>query len=402
MAVGLKQSGDVLPVPGIKLATVYAGLRKTKAPDLLLIEIAAGSRVAASLTRNLFCAAPVVLVKENIQSETTRYLLINAGNANAGTGEQGLLDAKACCRALAGLAGVDEKSVLPFSTGVIGQALPVNKIEAALPDLLAALSEDSWLKAAHAIMTTDTVPKAISRRIKTDTGVINITGIAKGAGMICPDMATMLAFIATDADVGQDDLNRLHHKLVNASFNRISVDGDTSTNDACVCMATGQSEKVQPDTGLWHRLEQTALEVYQYLAQAIIRDGEGASKFVTLKVINGSSEADCEAIARAIAHSPLVKTALFASDANWGRILAAAGRAGVALDINQVDMTINNTIVLENGQRAKSYTEDAGSRAFAQDEIEIAINLNCGSADYMMWTTDLSHEYVRINAEYRT
>jgi glutamate N-acetyltransferase/amino-acid N-acetyltransferase len=402
MAVGLAQENNVTPVPGIRLAATYAGLRKTSSDDLLLIEIKAGSRVAISLTRNLFCAAPVVIAKQHIQSAAPRYLLINAGNANAGTGEQGRQDAVACCQVLARLTNISEKAVLPFSTGVIGQPLAVAKIEAALPELLPALSENAWPAAARAIMTTDTVPKVISRKIKTGNGEISITGIAKGAGMICPNMATMLAFIATDADIEQQDLQTLHNKLINTSFNCISVDGDTSTNDACVLMATAQSDKIQPGTGLWQQFEQAASEVYRFLAQAIIRDGEGASKFVTLQIVNGRTEADCEAVARAVAHSPLVKTALFASDANWGRILAAVGRAGVELNIGLVGLSINDTVVVKNGQRAGSYTEEAGAKAFARDEINIVIDLNSGPAEYTLWTTDLSHEYVRINAEYRT
>jgi glutamate N-acetyltransferase/amino-acid N-acetyltransferase len=343
-----------------------------------------------------------VIAKQHIQSATPRYLLVNAGNANAGTGEQGQQDAVACCQVLARLANISEKTVLPFSTGVIGQPLAVAKIEAALPELLAALSENAWPVAARAIMTTDTVPKVISRKIKTGHGQVSITGIAKGAGMICPNMATMLAFIATDADIEQQDLQTLHNKLINTSFNCISVDGDTSTNDACVLMATAQSDKIQPGTGLWQQFEHAASEVYQFLAQAVIRDGEGASKFVTLQIVNGRTEADCEAVARAVAHSPLVKTALFASDANWGRILAAVGRAGVELNIGSVGLSINDTVVVKNGQRAGSYTEEAGAKAFARDEINIVIDLNSGSAEYTLWTTDLSHEYVRINAEYRT
>lgn len=402
MAVGLAQETDVNPVPGIRLATAHAGLRKSGSDDLLLIEVKGGSRVALSLTKNLFCAAPVVIAKQHIQSATPRYLLVNAGNANAGTGEQGQQDAVACCQALARLTNVSEKTVLPFSTGVIGQPLAVAKIEAALPELLAALSENAWPAAARAIMTTDTVPKVISRKVKTGNGQVSITGIAKGAGMICPNMATMLAFIATDADIGQQELQTLHNKLINTSFNCISVDGDTSTNDACVLMTTAQSDKIQPGTGLWQQFEQVASEVYRFLAQAIIRDGEGASKFVTLHVVNGRTEADCEAVARAVAHSPLVKTALFASDANWGRILAAVGRAGVELNIGSVGLSINNTIVVKNGQRAGSYTEEAGAEAFGRDEINIVIDLNSGPAEYTLWTTDLSHEYVRINAEYRT
>ncbi|MBN1378455.1 MAG: bifunctional glutamate N-acetyltransferase/amino-acid acetyltransferase ArgJ [Gammaproteobacteria bacterium] len=402
MSVGLKQPEKINPVAGVKLSATHAGLRKTNAADLLLIELAAGSRVAVTLTKNLFCAAPIIVVQEHIKCNPPRYLIINAGNANAGTGNKGLLDAKECCRYLSESTGVQEREILPFSTGVIGKPLDVKKIKVAIPALLQALEADAWLKAARAIMTTDTLPKAISRSVRTGDTVITITGIAKGAGMICPNMATMLSFIATDADIEQTELETLHKKLVAASFNRISVDGDTSTNDACVCISTAQKEKIYPGTPLWQEFEQAMLEVYQHLAQAIIRDGEGAGKFITIKVINGHTETDCEAVARAVAHSPLVKTALFASDANWGRILAAVGRAGVRLDIDQVKMTINDVLIFYNGQLADDYTEASGSAAVAQDEIVIEISLGCGVAEYLMWTTDLGHEYVRINAEYRT
>ena len=390
------------PVAGIRLATAYCGLRKTERDDVLLLEMAAGSRVAVSLTRNLFCAAPVTVVKEHIARESPRYLIINAGNANAGTGNAGLQAARMCCRAVAEQAGVSEKTVLPFSTGVIGQALAVEKIQAALPKLQRSLDERSWLAAARAIMTTDTRPKIISKQIDTGNGAIHITGIAKGAGMICPNMATMLSFIATDAELDQAELEQLHLKLVNRSFNRISVDGDTSTNDACVLMATGKAGKIQSGSKLWMSFEQALDEVYGFLAQAIIRDGEGATKFVTVNVSNGATASDCESVARTIAHSPLVKTALFASDANWGRILAAVGRAGVELDIDKVGLTVNGVVILEDGRPSPDYTEDAGSAAFELDEIEITVDLNVGTESYQLWTTDLSHEYVRINAEYRT
>ena len=402
MSVGLTVPAHVLPVKGIRLAAEYAGIRKNAEPDLVLIELNKGCRTAVSLTKNLFCAAPVTIVKRHLAIEQPRYLLINAGNANAGTGEQGLADARACCSYLAEKTKSQTENVLPFSTGVIGQILPTKKINAVVPELIGKLDEQGWIDAAKGIMTTDTMPKVVSKSIVTEAGAVSITGIAKGAGMICPDMATMLAFIATDAEIEQNELEKLHQRLVNASFNRISVDGDTSTNDSCVLMATGQGAKVSQNSSAWELFEQLALEVYQLLAQAIIRDAEGATKFVTLRIINGATQTECEQVARTLAHSPLVKTALFASDANWGRILAAVGRAGIALDISKVDISINGTAILKSGAIDKHYTEQAGAAAMANNEIEIVVSLGSGTAQYTFWTSDLSHEYVSINADYRT
>lgn len=402
MPVGLKSPTNILPIAGIRLAAECAGIKSVTNPDVVLIELNQDCRVAVSLTKNLFCAAPVKLVKQHLVKEQPRYLLINSGNANAGTGDQGMADARASCRLLAELTELPLESVLPFSTGVIGQALPVNKIKSVLPDLLKKLHASAWLNAAEGIMTTDTLPKVVSGSVETQDGEISITGIAKGAGMICPDMATMLSFIATDVDISQDELNDLHLRLVGKSFNKISIDGDTSTNDSCVLMATGRGAKLSKDSVAWKAFEQKALEVYQQLAQAIVRDGEGVTKFVTVNVVGGATQTDCEKVARTVAHSPLVKTALYASDANWGRILAAVGRAGVELDINKVDLIVNDVTILKNGVLADDYTEQAGTEAVASEEIEILVSLGSGSAEYSLWTSDLSHEYVSINADYRT
>ena len=402
MPIGLSAPEALLPINGIQLSAVSAGIRNSASADLVLIELASNSRVAAVFTQNQFCAAPVMLAKEHLQAIAPRYLLVNAGNANAGTGAQGLLNARESCRLIGVQGGVAEQSVLPFSTGVIGQQLPLDKIKQALPQAFAALESNAWLDAAQGIMTTDTLPKGLSTQIKTANGVATMTGIAKGAGMICPNMATMLGFIATDANIDQTALDSLHQRLVQQSFNRISVDGDTSTNDACVLIATATGPELDIKSNDWPALEQAALALYQYLAQAIIRDGEGVTKFTAVNVVGGKSEADCEMIARAVAHSPLVKTALFASDANWGRILAAVGRAGVPLSIEKISLAINGVQILENGEPHPAYTEDAGAAAIAEADLEILIDLGLGNAEYTLWTTDLSHEYVTINAEYRT
>lgn len=403
MPVGLSLPADLLPVPGIRLAAVHAGLRKTQRADVVLLELQAGSRAAALFTRNRFCAAPVIVAKEHLNAAAPRFLLINAGNANAGTGSQGLLDARQCCEALAGLVGCAPAAVLPFSTGVIGQPLPVGKLVKVLPEAIAGLDESGWLAAANGIMTTDTQPKAVSRRVTVNGRHITITGIAKGAGMICPDMATMLAFIATDALIEKDLLGNLHAQAVERSFNRITIDGDTSTNDACVLVASGASGVEVAKTAAFYQTFIAALEsVYLYLAHAVVRDAEGATKFVAVSVAQGASEEDCSKIAYTVAHSPLVKTALFASDANWGRILAAVGRAGVAVDISRVGIEINGVAILRRGQPDPAYTEAAGARAMAADEIVIRIELGLGDQEFTVWTSDLSHEYVSINADYRT
>jgi glutamate N-acetyltransferase/amino-acid N-acetyltransferase len=406
MAVNLKPPAVLLPVEGVRTAVVRAGIRYRDRPDLALVELAAGARCAAVLTRNAFCAAPVVVTRRHLAEAAPRYLLINSGNANAGNGEQGLADAIACCRAVARATGCETQAVLPFSTGVIGQPLPVDRITAVLPGAVPELKADGWFELGRAIMTTDTVLKGASRQFAVGGETLTVTGVAKGAGMIRPDMATMLAFLATDAAVAPDLLQRCLEDAVGASFNRISVDGDTSTNDACVLIATGTGSAPlidRADSEAYRRLAEAVLGVCTHLAQAVVRDGEGATKFITVDVREGAGETECLAVAYAIAHSPLVKTAFFASDPNWGRILAAVGRAGVhGLDIDGVRIYLGEVCIVENGGRAASYTEEQGQAVMKQDEICVRVLLGRGRDAAQVWTTDLSYDYVRINAEYRT
>ena len=395
-----------LPVGGIRLATVAAGVRYDNRPDLVLLEAAEGSRCAAVFTRNAFCAAPVHLARDHLAQAAPRYLLINTGNANAGTGAAGLADARACTAAVAAAAGVNEAEVLPFSTGVIGEPLPVAPITAAVPRLLAELGNDGWADAGRGIMTTDTRPKLCSAQLELGGATVTVTGMAKGAGMLRPDMATMLAFVATDAAVARPVLDAILREAVDRSFHRISVDGDTSTNDACVLLATGAAgnqEVVDGDSEAARALAEAVGDVCVQLAQGLVRDGEGASKFVTVTVGGGRDRDECLAVAFTIAHSPLVKTALFASDPNWGRLLAAIGRAGIAdLDVGTVSVRLNDVLIAEGGCRADSYTEEAGAAAMAAPDIRIAVDLGRGNAQETVWTSDFSYDYVRINAEYRT
>ncbi len=404
MAVGEASLPELLPVAGVRLGVTSAGIKTPGRKDLVVLELAPESAVAAVFTQNAFCAAPVIVARQHLAAGAPRWLLINTGNANAGTGEQGIQDARECCQSLAGLVDVDMQQVLPFSTGVIGEALPKNKIVAALPAVLERLSDGAWQAAASGILTTDTRPKGASRRLSVAGGEITITGIAKGAGMIKPNMATMLAYVATDAAVGQEALQALLEGAVDASFNRITVDGDTSTNDAAVLIATGASGlELAPGTSEWELFSRAVTEVAVELAQAIVRDGEGASKFVAVEVRGGAQAGECSAVGYAVAESPLVKTALFASDANWGRILAAVGRSGLnALDVTGIRIWINELLVAEKGARASGYSEKLGSVAMAQETIHIVIDLARGPHTRTVWTTDLSHEYIRINAEYRS
>ncbi|ARN74728.1 bifunctional glutamate N-acetyltransferase/amino-acid acetyltransferase ArgJ [Oceanicoccus sagamiensis] len=406
MAVGEGKLPPLHPVNGFRLGTTSAGIKTVGRPDLVVMEIAAGASVAGVFTQNAFCAAPVQQAKQHMAAAAPRYFIVNTGNANAGTGEQGLRDSQSCCDAMAAQTGVNSDQVLPFSTGVIGEPLPVDKIIAALPAAEAALDLNGWEAAASGIMTTDTRPKAASTHIDLLGETVTVTGIAKGAGMIKPNMATMLGYVATDATVSQPLLDTMINQAVNQSFNRITVDGDTSTNDACMLVATGQSA-AEPITDQQHPFYQTLQDaissVFIELAQGLVRDGEGASKFVTVAVTGGQSEQECLKVAYTVAESPLVKTALFASDPNWGRLLAAIGRAGVEnLDVDRVSVHLNDILIAENGCRATSYTEEQGSAAMEPEEIVIAINLDRGSASTTVWTSDLSHDYVRINAEYRT
>jgi glutamate N-acetyltransferase/amino-acid N-acetyltransferase len=354
-------------------------------------------------TRNAFCAAPVTVARRHLIRRTPQYLLVNAGNANAGMGEMGVEDALSCCQALAGHTGCSVEEVLPFSTGVIGQRLSVDKLIDALPTAVARLDTNAWLIAAAAMMTTDTVAKGVSRKLIIDEKPIAITGIAKGAGMIRPDMATMLAFIATDVNMPQTLLKDLLYEAVEESFNRITVDGDTSTNDACVLIATGKSNVwIKSNSGEAHaRFQSVLTEVMIDLAQAIVRDGEGATKFITVAVRGAASREEARQTAFTVAHSPLVKTAFFASDPNWGRILAAVGRAGIErLAIDRIEIFLDEVCVARRGAVAGDYTEAASRRAMTKPEITIGIDLHRGAHSFHVWCSDLSYEYVHINAEY--
>jgi glutamate N-acetyltransferase/amino-acid N-acetyltransferase len=393
-------------VAGVKLGVAQAGIKKVDHDDLVVIALAPGTRTSALFTKNAFRAAPVQLAETHLEAAETqpRYLLINTGNANAGTGETGIQSASQCCEALARLTETDAGVVLPFSTGVIGEPLSAEQIGAALPAALHDLRDAGWERAAGAILTTDTRAKLRSVAVELGGQCCTITGIAKGAGMICPNMATMLAFVATDAAIEAPLLNEMLSAAVKASFNRITVDGDTSTNDAVTLSATGQSGvEITAGSEQAEHFAQALTSLMIELAQDIVRDGEGASKFVEIRVTGGESEAACDQVARTVAHSPLVKTALFASDPNWGRILAAIGRAGLEdFDTDAVSIHLNGVLIAEQGARAASYTEAKGQEAMAAGDLMIDISLDRGDAETVIWTTDLSYDYVRINAEYRT
>ena len=396
----------LLPIDGVRVAACSAGIYAAARDDLALFDICAGANVSAVFTQNSFYAAPVAVARKHLQQGSVKHLLVNAGNANAGTGARGIDDATRVCETMANLGGCAVEAVLPFSTGVIGEYLPVDKIARALPELHDKLAGGAWLDCARAIMTTDTQPKGVSVQFAADAGLITVTGIAKGAGMIKPDMATMLAFIATDAALEPQSLDRLLATAVNQSFNRICVDGDTSTNDACVLVATGKSRAgrvINEHSAVYHMLEEQVTEVCIRLAQAIARDGEGATKFVTIRVDKAGSEAECDAVADAVSTSPLVKTALYAADPNWGRILAAIGRSRIGnLEIGRISVYLNEVCIVENGARAKDYTEAKGIAAMQSEEILVRIDLGRGEASGCYWTCDLSHDYVTINAEYRS
>ena len=401
MATGTSELPELHPVLGFKLGTTSAGIKSADRPDLVVMEIAEGSSVAALFTKNAFCAAPVTVCKERLARCTPRYLVTNTGNANAGTGEQGLLDATQTCSALATLAGVEINTILPFSTGVIGELLPIDKLLAGLPDAFEQLSESGWTDAAQGILTTDTRAKGSSTQFGSDKPV-TITGIAKGSGMIKPNMATMLAYVATDAVVNEELLHRALTLATEKSFNRITVDSDTSTNDSVVLVATGASG-VTIDEESFDSFLENLCQVFTDLAQAIIRDAEGSTKFVSVVVDTAINQSEALKVAYTIAESPLVKTALSASDPNWGRILAAIGRSGIEdLDVNDVQVLLNSVLIADHGARAPSYSEEAGQAAMQPEDIEIRVCLNRGDASEIVWTSDLTHEYVRINAEYRT
>ena len=398
---------DLHAVAGISIGITEAGVRKANRKDLTVITLDVGTAVGAVFTQNRFCAAPVQLCKQHLATGLgMRALVINTGVANAGTGESGLQNAFAVCKSAAELLGVKPEQILPFSTGVIMEPLPVQRIVEGLPKALVASISDNWSLASQAIMTTDTLPKAISRQVSMDGHAITITGMSKGAGMIRPNMATMLGFIATDAAIDAGLMGALAHELAEASFNRITIDGDTSTNDSFVVMASGKAGN--PKVTEWGNvsaglLKEALMEVARWLAQAIVRDGEGATKFITVSVENGRDSAECRQVAYAIAHSPLVKTAFFASDPNLGRILAAVGYAGISdLDQSLIDLYLDDVYVAIRGGRHPDYREADGQRVMKQDEITVRVLLGRGQAKDQVWTCDLSHEYVTINADYRS
>ena len=406
MAVGEYPFPTMHPVKGVKLTAVCAGIKKVNRRDVVLFELAEGSNVAGVFTKNAFCAAPVTVCREHLSKAPIRYLIINSGNANACTGEQGLADAKLTCAAIAEAKGLKAEQVLPFSTGVIGEPLPVAKIVAAIPEALSKVSETGWDDAGAGIMTTDTRAKGFSEQFEYQGKVITVNGIAKGAGMIKPNMATMLGYIATDAKISQPLLQQLARDAADKSFNRITIDGDTSTNDSCILIATGQIDlpEITSATGeLYEKLRSTILAAHIHLAKSIVSDGEGATKFVTVAVSGGATRDECLDVSYAVAHSPLIKTALFASDPNWGRIVAAIGYAGLDnLDASKVVVHLNDVLIVKNGGRAATYTEAQGQAVMSGAEISININLNRGNFSETIWTTDLSYEYVRINADYRS
>ncbi len=396
-------AGSLLPVAGVSLGTAEAGIKRADRKDLLVIKLDEGATVAGVFTTNRFCAAPVTLAKEHLAAgKGIRALVVNTGNANAGTGEQGMAAARTTCAELAKLLGCAVEQVLPYSTGVIMEPLPVDKIVAGMPQAIANLKADNWFNASQAIMTTDIVAKAVSRQVQIGGKTVTVTGMSKGSGMIHPNMATMLGYIATDASIAQPLLQQMVSEAANRSFNCITVDGDTSTNDALMLIATGKSG-VAIDAANRAALQTVVTEVATVLAQAIVRDGEGATKFITIKVEGGKDEAECKKIGYAIAHSPLVKTAFFASDPNLGRILAAIGYAGVAdLDVEKLKLYLDDVLVAENGGRAASYQEADGQRVMQQSDITIRVVLNRGAVNATLWTCDFSYDYVKINASYRS
>lgn len=406
MAVGDLSMPDMLPIRGIRIGISEAYIRYKNRRDLVVFELAEDSTVAAVFTKNAFCAAPVQLARHHLQVAAPRYLVINTGNANAGTGLRGLETTAETCQALAQLTGVEASQVLPFSTGVIGEQLPVDRLIAGLPAALKDLSIDAWRDAGAGIMTTDTLPKGASEVIEVEGQRYTITGISKGAGMIRPNMATMLAFVGTDAPIAKPLLEQLLKAVVEQSFNRITIDGDTSTNDACVLVATGKAGGAVIETAQDSRYEAllAALQrVFTRLAQLIVRDGEGATKFITVRVEQGQNTQECCDIAYSVAHSPLIKTAFFASDPNWGRILAAVGKAGVAeLDVSKIQVWLDDVQICRDGGAAPDYTEAEGARVMQQEEITIRIALGRGEASDTVWTCDLSYDYVKINADYRS
>ena len=396
-------AAQLLPVAGVSLGIAEAGIKYPDRKDLLVIRLDEGTTVAGVFTTNRFCAAPVTLAREHLAaSKGIRALVVNTGNANAGTGEQGMNAARTTCAELAKLLGCAPEQVLPYSTGVIMEPLPVGKIVAGMPHAIADLKADNWFDAAHAIMTTDIVAKAVSRQVQIGGKTVTVTGMSKGSGMIHPNMATMLGYIATDAAIPQPLLQQMVSEAANRSFNCITVDGDTSTNDALMLIATGRSGAVI-DAAIRVAMQAVITEVATLLAQAIVRDGEGATKFITIQLEGGKDETECRKIGYAIAHSPLVKTAFFASDPNLGRILAAIGYAGVSdLDVEVLKLYLDDVLVAESGGRAASYREEDGQRVMKQNDITVRVVLNRGAVNATLWTCDFSYDYVKINASYRS
>lgn len=398
-------ASEIFPVKGLRLASAGAGIKYEGRDDVVLLELSEASSTVAVFTTNAFCAAPVTLAKQHLSQASPRYLLINSGNANAGTGDAGMQAAMQSCEGVADKAECSSNQVLPFSTGVIGQLLPAEKITQVIPELLSNLNANGWQKAAETIMTTDTVSKVVSRTKEVSGKIITVTGIAKGSGMIRPDMATMLAYVATDVSIDTDLLQDCLNNAVGPSFNSISVDGDTSTNDACVLIASGEGNCVinTQTSEEFKVLSKLVLEVCMALARKIVLDGEGATKLVDIRVKQAASQDEARKVAYAIAHSPLVKTAMFASDPNWGRILAAVGYAGLQeLNIEKVAIHLGDICIVENGGVASSYTEEAGQSMMNQDEIIVTVSLGRGEVADRVLTCDLSYDYVKINAEYRT
>ena len=406
MAVGDVTMPQMHVVKGVKIGSTEAYVRYQNRRDLVIFEFAEGSNVAGVFTQNAFCAAPVHVSKAHLQLANPRYLVINTGNANAGTGKIGMANAEATCAKLADLAGVSKTEILPFSTGVIGEQLPLARLLTGLQPALNTLKDDAWLDAATGIMTTDTLPKGASEQFELDGILYTMTGISKGAGMIRPNMATMLGYVATDVPISRELVQQLLKTTVNVSFNRITIDGDTSTNDSCIFVATGQAggtEITSVDDARYTVVLDVLTRVMKRLAQLIVRDGEGATKFMTVAVEGGADTQECCDIAYSIAHSPLVKTAFFASDPNWGRILAAIGYAGVTnLDVEKIQVWLDDVQICKDGGAAADYTEEAGARVMSQAEITIRVDLGRGQAKDTVYTCDLSYDYVKINADYRS
>ncbi len=405
MAVGSADLGKLYPVPGVRMSAVAAGLRKPGKLDLVLFELADQSVSAGIFTRNAFCAAPIAICKQHLQTMMPRYLLINTGNANAGTGAAGMHAAHRSCAELGALLDCPSEAVLPFSTGVIGELLPIDKLCMAMPELSKGLGKGDWETVARGIMTTDTRPKAVSRQVQIAGHTVTVTGIAKGAGMIKPNMATMLGYVFTDLAMNKSEVQHCVKKCADRSFNRISVDGDTSTNDSCLLIATGMSNVHYGSLSEEERTEidLQLIEVFELLAQAIVRDAEGATKFVTLHINGGATEEECLKVGYAIAESPLIKTAIYASDPNWGRLLAAIGRAGLdSLKIEGIELYLDDVCIVSAGARASNYVEEQGQAVFSKSEFTIRVELGRGQVNETFWTCDFSHDYVSINANYRT